>query len=65
MSTLERIVDEKYDGCKIREFLKEEMELSSRLIRKSALDKKILVNNEWVKMNFKIKKGDKSSSILF
>ncbi|MGV3025418.1 RluA family pseudouridine synthase [Clostridium thermobutyricum] len=64
MSTLERIVDEKYDGCKIREFLKEEMELSSRLIRKSALDKKILVNNEWVKMNFKIKKGDNIKVIL-
>ena len=64
MSTLERIVDEKYDGCKIREFLKEEMELSSRLIRKSALDKKILVNDEWVKMNFKIKKGDNIKVIL-
>lgn len=64
MSTLERKVDEKYDGCKIREFLKEKMELSSRLIRKSALEKKILVNDEWVKMNFKIKKGDNIKVIL-
>lgn len=64
MSTLERKVNEKYDGYKIREFLKEEMELSSRLIRKSAVEKRILVNEEAVKMNFKIKKGDEIKVLL-
>lgn len=64
MSTLEKKVNEKYDGYKIREFLKEEMELSSRLIRKSAIEKRILVNEEAVKMNFKIKTGDEIKVLL-
>ncbi|WP_297634031.1 RluA family pseudouridine synthase [uncultured Clostridium sp.] len=64
MNTLEKNVDEKYDGYKIREFLKEEMELSSRLIRKSALEKRILVNEKPVKMNFKIKKDDNIKVVL-
>ena len=37
MSTLEKKVEEKYDGIVIREFLKEELELSSRLIRRAAI----------------------------
>ena len=37
MSTLEKKVEEKYDGIVIIEFLKEELELSSRLIRRASI----------------------------
>ena len=58
MSTLEKCVDKAFDGIKIREYLKEEMGLSSRLIRGAALDKRILVNNNPVKMNYVLKEND-------
>ncbi|MGL4874222.1 MAG: RluA family pseudouridine synthase [Clostridium sp.] len=64
MNTLEKKVDERFDGAKIREFLKSEMELSSRLIRKSAKEKRIFVNDKWVKMDFKIKKNDHVKVVL-
>ncbi|MGL5415197.1 MAG: RluA family pseudouridine synthase [Clostridium sp.] len=64
MNALEKKVDEKFDGLKIREFLKSEMELSSRLIRKSSIEKRILVNEKPVKMDFKIKSGDNIKVIL-
>ena len=44
MSTLERKVEEKYDGSKIRDFLRDELELSSRLIRRAAIEGRILIN---------------------
>lgn len=58
MSTLEKCVDKSFDGRKIREYLKEEMGLSSRLIRGAAIDKRILVNNNPVKMNYVLKEND-------
>ena len=58
MSTLEKSVDKVFEGRKIREYLKEEMGLSSRLIRGAAIDKRILVNNAPVKMNYVLKEND-------
>lgn len=58
MSTLEKCVEKAFDGVKIREYLKAEMGLSSRLIRGAALDKRILVNNNPVKMNYVLKADD-------
>ena len=58
MSTLEKCVDKAFDGVKIREYLMAEMGLSSRLIRGAALDKRILVNNNPVKMNYVLKADD-------
>lgn len=58
MSTLEKSVDKSFEGRKIREYLKEEMGLSSRLIRGAAIDKRILVNNNPVKMNYILKEND-------
>ena len=58
MSTLEKKVSEEYEGRKIREYLKEAMGLSSRLIRGAAIDKRILVNNIAVKMNYVLKSED-------
>ena len=58
MSTLEKKVEEKYDGIVIREFLKEELELSSRLIRRAAIEKRIFVNKEVVRMRKVLHIGD-------
>ena len=58
MSTLEEKVDKRFEGRKIREFLKEKMGLSSRLIKGASIDKRILVNNNPVKMNYVLKEND-------
>ena len=58
MSTLEEKVDKRFEGRKIREFLKEKMGLSSRLIKGASIDKRILVNNTPVKMNYVLKEND-------
>ena len=58
MSTLKKKVEEKYDGIVIREFLKEELELSSRLIRRAAIEKRIFVNKEVVRMRKVLHTGD-------
>lgn len=59
MSTLEKSVDKIFEGRKIREYLKEEMGLSSRLISGAAIDKRIFVNNNPVRMNYVLKENDK------
>jgi len=58
MSTIKEKVPKEYDGKKIREYLKEDLGLSSRLIRSASVDKRIFVNNKAVKMNFIIKEMD-------
>ena len=58
MSTIKKEVTKEYDGRKIREYLKEELGLSSRLIRGASIDKRIFVNNKAVKMNYIIKDKD-------
>ena len=58
MSTIKKVVTKEYDGRKIREYLKEELGLSSRLIRSASIDKRIFVNNKAVKMNYIIKDKD-------
>ena len=51
MSILENKVIKIEEGTKIREYLKTELGLSTRLIRSASLDKRIFVNDEAVKMN--------------
>ena len=58
MSNLEKKVEEEYEGAVIRDFLKEELGLSSRLIRGAALEKRILVNDNPVRMRYVLHKGD-------
>ncbi|WP_300386493.1 RluA family pseudouridine synthase [Clostridium sp.] len=59
MSTIKSSVSKEYEGKKIREYLKEELGLSSRLIRSASIDKRIFVNNKAVRMNF-VLKGNES-----
>ncbi|MGL5150280.1 MAG: RluA family pseudouridine synthase [Clostridium sp.] len=58
MSILKAKVENKYDGFKIRAYLKEELSLSTRLIRGASIEKRILVNGNAVKMDFAVKEGD-------
>lgn len=58
MSTIKRIVSKEHEGRKIREFLKEELGLSSRLIRSASIDKRIFVDNKAVKMNYVLKSSE-------
>lgn len=58
MSTIKKVVNKEYEGRKIREYLKEELGLSSRLIRSASIDKRIFVNNKAVKMNYILKGND-------
>lgn len=58
MSNLRKTITQEYEGRKIREFLKEEIGLSSRLIRGAAIDKRILINDKAVKMNCVVHAGD-------
>ena len=58
MSTLEKKVSKEYEGATIREFLKEDLGLSSRLIRRSAIEKRILVNKKEERMRYIVHTGD-------
>ena len=46
MSELIKSVTNNYDGVSIRDFLKEELGLSSRLIRRASIEKNIFVNEQ-------------------
>lgn len=59
MSQLEKIVDKNNDGIVIRQYLKEELGLSTRLIRGASIEKRILVNDKAVRMRCVLHEGDK------
>ncbi|WP_026886243.1 RluA family pseudouridine synthase [Clostridium beijerinckii] len=58
MSILEKHVVNIEKGTKIREYLKVELGLSTRLIRSASLGKRIFVNDEVVKMNRVLNEGE-------
>lgn len=58
MSILEKKVINIEEGTKIREYLKTELGLSTRLIRSASIDKRIFVNDEVVKMNRILNAGE-------
>ena len=58
MSILEKKVTGIKEGTKIREYLKMEMGLSTRLIRSASIDKRIFVNDVAVKMNRVLNEGE-------
>ncbi len=57
MDYLEYKVDKVFD-TKIRDYLKYEKSLSSRFIKKAAIERRILVNGKSVKLNYYLKDGD-------
>lgn len=56
---LEYYVAEDENNIKIREYLKNKLNISSRFIKKASIEKKIEVNGIPVKMNYMLKAGDK------
>lgn len=58
MSTIKKVVSEEFNGRKIREYLKEELGLSTRLIRSASIDRRIFVNDVAVKMNHVVNSKD-------
>lgn len=58
MSKIKVKIEKNNDGIVIRQFLKEEMGLSTRLIRSASIEKRILVNDEPVRMRKILKAGD-------
>lgn len=58
MSILEKNVTNIEEGTKIREYLKTELGLSTRLIRSASINKKIFVNGQVVKMNRVLTSGE-------
>lgn len=58
MSILEKKVVNIEEGTKIREYLKTELGLSTRLIRSASINKKIFVNDQVVKMNRVLTSGE-------
>ncbi|MGL5381421.1 RluA family pseudouridine synthase [Clostridium sp.] len=58
MSTIKKTVQKEFEGRKIREYLKEELGLSSRLIRSASIDKRIFVDNKAIKMNYVLKANE-------
>ena len=58
------LVPDEYTVEMVREFLKEKMGLSSRLIKGASIDKRILVNNTPVKMNYMLKENDQLTPLM-
>ncbi|WP_294372092.1 RluA family pseudouridine synthase [uncultured Clostridium sp.] len=58
MSILEKKVTGIQEGTKIREYLKRELGLSTRLIRSASIGKRIFVNDVVVKMNRVLNEGE-------
>lgn len=64
MNKIEKIVSLEYDKKKIREFLKDGLGYSTRLIRGAAIDKRLFVNGKVVKLNQIVSTGDKVEIVL-
>lgn len=62
MSVLKSKVTKEFHKRKIREFLKEELNLSSRFIKSAAIEKRIIVNGTAVKMNY-VLNGDEEIEV--
>lgn len=59
MSNILPIIVASGDGKKIRDYLKYEEDLSTRLITKAGLEGRITVNGDVVKLNYRVNCGDK------
>lgn len=64
LKLIEKDIPLSYVGNKIKEYLKEEMDLSSRFIRSAALEKRIKVNRKTVKLDYILREGDHLSISL-
>lgn len=51
-------IEDKWIDIKLKDFLKEELKLSSRIIKKLAIERQIFINKKSVKLDYKIRKND-------
>ncbi len=59
MSKIEYEITKKEDSLKLRDYIKENLKLSTRFMRSSACDGRIKVNNKVVNLAYILKQGDK------
>jgi len=64
MDRIKMTIPELHHGKKIREFLKDQMKLSSRLIKRSAMDGRIHVNGSRVRLDYILREGDEIDVLL-
>lgn len=58
MNTIKEAIPYRYVGLKLKTFLKDELDLSSRFTRRAALEKRIKVNSKVVKLDYIFREGD-------
>lgn len=58
LNTIEKTIPMTYVGQKIKTYLKESLELSSRFLRNAALSKRIQINGIVVKLDYILREGD-------
>lgn len=58
MSTVTYVVDKTGNEQKIRDYMKDSLNLSGRFIKNSAMDRRIMVNGNQVKLSYKLSEGD-------
>lgn len=64
LQKIEKNIPLSYVGNKIKTYLKEEMDLSSRFVRKAALEKRIKVNGRTIMLDYILREGDRLSISL-
>lgn len=64
MDRIKMTIAELHHGKKIREFLKDQMKLSSRLIKRSAMEGRIHVNGNRVRLDYILREGDEIDVLL-
>ena len=58
MSIVKYKVTKEGNGVKIRDYMKNELNLSGRFIRNSAMDKRLMVNGKEVRLSYKLSEGE-------
>ena len=64
MKVIEKDIPLSYTGNKIKTYLKDEMDLSTRFIRSAAMEKRIRINQKAVKLDYILREGDHLSISL-
>lgn len=64
MDRIKKTIAELHHGLKIKDFLKDELNLSSRLVRRSAMEGRIHVNGSRVRLDYILREGDELDVLL-
>lgn len=64
MSNLNFIIEKEYEGYKLSDYLKNQVGLSSRIIRKSLREQRVIINGEAKRARYSLVEGDKLEVII-